>query len=85
MNAREIDSKIEALDRQRRLMVQANRYAYRKHREGLAGMGYDAEQIESLLEPDLMGQVGFPSAQIAAIRDKIGYLRKRRQSLRRTG
>jgi hypothetical protein len=82
---REIDARIEVLNRQRWQMNLANRYARKGHRAGLAELGYDAEQIEKLLEPDLMGEVGYPSAQITAIRDKIMRLRKRKQALRRTG
>lgn len=85
MNAREIDAQIGALNRQRRLMNVANRYARKGHREGLADLGYTAEQIEKLLEPDLMGEVGFSTAQVSAIREKIKRLRMSRQALRRAG
>ena len=75
----DLDTRIEALDRQRRMMVQANRYAQKRHRQGLAGLGYDAEQIERLLEPDLMGEVGFGRCEITKIRDKIRRLRMQRR------
>jgi hypothetical protein len=71
-------NRIEALDRQRRLMAQANRYAKKGHREGLASLGYEPDQIEDLLTPNSLGEVGFSSAELARIRDKISKLRAKR-------
>ena len=69
--------RIEVLDRQRRLMAQANRYAKKGHRQGLADLGYSPDQIEDLLTPNALGEVGFSDAEIKRIRDKIAGLRSR--------
>jgi hypothetical protein len=72
------DPRIEALDRQRRIMRLANRYARQGHRQGLLDMGYSPAQVERLLTPNILGEVGFPQKQILAVSEKIKRMRKAR-------
>lgn len=68
--------RIETLRRHRNHYVLVNTLLRQKNDAGLAALGYDADQIARLKEPDTRGRTGFV-AQADATKQTIKRLRRR--------
>ena len=68
-------AKIKALEGQRATMQLANRMLRKGNTQALLALGFSADDVEKLKQPDANGQIGFADYTLRSISDKIADLK----------
>lgn len=79
-----LKAEAEALDRASEKMKACNKLIKKADREGLAKLGFNDAQIDTLMTPDYAGRLGFPSYALSNNRANAARIRKRISELEAT-
>jgi len=72
-----LEDKIALLEARQERMKAANRLIKKKDRDGLLDLGFTDAQIERLMEPDVMGAIGYPRYAISNNNANLNRYKKR--------